>query len=150
MAFIGRVIVILFAVWLAIIAAGLVWSFGLLHAQWQEISADPVGRFVFWGATFLASGLTATVLFMPTLIAVVLAEAFSLRSILVYAFGGAAMMLIVYYGAGFGRSYEESIDQPPPPISRDGEIAAAAGAVFGLTYWLIAGRNAGRWRERQT
>jgi hypothetical protein len=29
------------------------------------------------------------------------------------------------------------------------EIAAAAGAVFGLVYWAIAGRKAGRWRERR-
>jgi len=147
-AFIGRIIAILFALWLATMAAGIVWSYGLLHAEWQEITADPAGRFVFWGATFLASGMTAALLFLPTLIAVVLAEAFSLRSLLVYAAGGAAMMLFAYYGAGFGRTYEESIDRPPPPISREGEIAAAAGAVFGFTYWLIAGRNAGRWRER--
>ena len=44
--------------------------------------------------------------------------------------------------------YEESIDHPPPPISREAEIAAAAGVVFGLVYWVIAGRKAGRWRER--
>jgi hypothetical protein len=42
----------------------------------------------------------------------------------------------------------ESIDHPPPPISREAEIAAAVGVVFGFTYWLIAGRNAGRWRGR--
>jgi hypothetical protein len=29
------------------------------------------------------------------------------------------------------------------------EVAAASGAVFGLVYWLLAGRNAGRWRERR-
>jgi hypothetical protein len=33
-------------------------------------------------------------------------------------------------------------------MSREIEIAAAAGAVFGLVYWAIAGRKAGRWRER--
>jgi hypothetical protein len=43
---------------------------------------------------------------------------------------------------------EESIDHPPSPISRGAEIAAAAGAVFGFVYWAIAGRSAGRWRDR--
>ena len=148
MALIGRIIVILFALWLAVMAAGIVWSFGLLHTEWQEITADPAGRLVFWGATFLASGITATVLFLPTLIAVVLAEGFAVRSVLIYALGGVAMMLLAYYAAGFGNSYEELIDHPPPPISRPAEIAVAAGAAFGFIYWLIAGRNAGRWRER--
>jgi len=27
------------------------------------------------------------------------------------------------------------------------QLAAAAGIVGGIVYWLIAGRNAGRWRE---
>ena len=144
---IGRIFVILFAVWLATIAAGIVMSIGLLGPQWPALSGDPGDRIVFWGAAFLASGLTATLIFLPMLIAVVLTEVFALRSLLIYAVGGAAVMLLAYHGAGFGR-YEESIDRTPPPISREAEIAAAAGAVFGLTYWAIAGRKAGRWRER--
>jgi hypothetical protein len=83
--------------------------------------------------------------FGPTLIAVVLAEALRIRSALIYALAGAALMLAGYYSAGFGWSYEESIDHPPPPISRAAEIAAAVGVVFGLTYWTIAGRRAGAW-----
>ena len=66
----------------------------------------------------------------------------------IHAAAGAAILLLGYYSAGFSRSYEESIDHPPPPISREAEIAAAVGVVFGFTYWLIAGRNAGRWRGR--
>ena len=147
MALIGRIIVILFALWLATIAAGLVWSIGLLGPQWQP-SGDLGDRVVFWGATFLASGITASLIFLPTLIAVVLAEAFSIRSLLLYAAGGAAMTCLAYQGVGFGRGYEELIDQPPPPVSRDAEIAAAAGAAFGLVYWMIAGRRAGVWRNR--
>ena len=58
------------------------------------------------------------------------------------------MLLIAYYGSGLaGPRYEESLDRPPPAMSRELEIAAAAGAVFGLVYWAIAGRSAGRWRE---
>jgi hypothetical protein len=67
--------------------------------------------------------------------------------LLAYALAGAAMLAFGYYSTGYSDRYEESIDHPPPPISRDLELAAAAGAVFGLTYWAIAGRKAGRWRD---
>lgn len=149
MALLGRIIVILFALWLATMAAGIVWSIGLLGAQWPAMSGDPAERVVFWGAAFIASGVTASLLFLPMLIAVVLAEAFAVRSILIYGIGGAALFIIAYQGAGFGRSaYEESIDRAPPPISRELQIAAGSGVAFGFVYWLIAGRRAGRWRER--
>ncbi len=146
MALIGRIFVILFALWLAAMAAGMVWSIGLLSVQWPAMSGDPMARFVFWGTAFVASGITATVLFLPMLIAVVLAEAFRIRSLLIYAVGGVALMLLAYHGADWGRTGEESIDERPAPISRETEIAAAAGAAFGLIYWAIAGRKAGAWR----
>ncbi|MBV8792316.1 MAG: hypothetical protein JO205_13610 [Pseudolabrys sp.] len=146
MSLLWRIIVILFGLWIATMAAGLVWSIGLLGSEWTAANADPAGRVIFWGAAFLASGITATLLFLPMLISVVLAEAFSLRSLLIYAVGGAALTLFGFYGTGFGNSYEESIDRAPAPISHQAEVAAAAGAAFGLAYWLIAGRNAGKWR----
>ena len=148
MALLGRIFVILLALWIATMVAGVVWSIGLLGAQWPALSGDVGDRVVFWGAAFIASGVTASLLFRPMLIAVVLAEAFSLRSVLIHGIGGAALFLLASQGAGVGRSGEESIDHAPPPISREAEIAAAAGVAFGLTYWLIAGRKSGRWRER--
>ncbi len=149
MAFIGRSIVILFALWLATMAAGIVWSVGLLGTGQSAFSGNIGDRVVFWGAALIASGITASLLFLPSLIAVVLAEAFSVRSLLIHAVGGIAIFLLAYQGVGFGRSDEESIDHPPPPISREAGIAAAAGIAFGLTYWVIAGRKAGVWRERR-
>ena len=109
---------------------------------------DPVWHAFFWGTAAFASGVTVMVGFLPILILVVLAEAFSIRSLLIYALAGAAILLLGYYSAGFTRNFEESIDHPPPPISREAEIAVAIGVVFGFTYWLIAGRRAGAWRER--
>ena len=92
--------------------------------------------------------MNRTGLIIALAIAVVLAEAYSIRSLLLHAAAGAAILLLGYYSAGLTANYEESIDRPPPPISREAEIAAAVGVVFGFTYWLIAGRNAGRWRGR--
>jgi hypothetical protein len=142
-------LIIILALWLATIAAGIVWSLGLLAPASQAFSGDIGDRIVFWGAAFVASGITASLLFLPMLIAVVLAEAFCVRSLLIHAFGSAAIFLLAYQGFGFGRSGQESIDYPPPPISREAQIAAGAGVVFGFTYWAIAGRRAGRWRERR-
>jgi hypothetical protein len=147
-AFLGRSIVILFALFMATAMAGIAAAIALLGAELHMVGADPVEHMFFWGTAAFASGVTVLVGFLPILIAVVLAEAFSIRSLVIQAAAGAAILLLGYYSAGFTGSYEESIDYPPPPISRQAEIAAAVGVVFGVTYWLIAGRNAGRWRGR--
>jgi hypothetical protein len=146
MALLGRIIVIVFALWLATMAAGIVWSIGLLGPL--SASADTGERVIFWGAAFVASGITATMLFLPALIAVVLAEAFTVRSFLLNIAGSVVLALLAYQAAGLGHTYEESIDRPPPLIPHDLHVAIAAGIVFGVVYWLIAGRKAGRWRER--
>ena len=148
MALLGRIIVILFALFMASAAAGIATAIALLGAELHMVGTDPIEHAFFWGTAAFASGVTVFVGFLPILIAVVLAEAFSIRSLVIQAGAGAAILLLGYYSAGFTRSYEESIDHPPPPISREAEIAAAVGVVFGFTYWLIAGRNAGRWRGR--
>jgi hypothetical protein len=148
LALLGRIIVILFALFMATAAGGIAAAIALLGVELHVIGPDPLEHAFFWGTAALASGVTVMIGFLPILIAVVLAEAYSIRSLLIHAAAGAAILLLGYYGVGFTGSYEESIDHPPPPISREAEIAAAVGVVFGFTYWLIAGRNAGRWRGR--
>lgn len=147
MALLGRIIVIAFAVILASMAAGIAIAMGLLGPQWHSVSGDVGERAVFWGAAFVGATGIGAVGLLPLAILIVIAEAFKIRSLLVHAAAGAAMLVLGYYGSGMSRPYEESIDRAPPPISREVEIAAAAGAVFGLVYWAVAGRKAGRWRE---
>src|SRR5690242_16264670 len=148
MSLIGRMLVILFALLLAGAATAIITSFALLIFAFQQFTPDPVDNVMVWGTALFGAGVAAFSAFLPTLIAIALAEALSVRSALAYALGGGAIMLLAYYGAGFGWSYEESIDHAPPLISRQAEIAVAAGVVFGLVYWIIAGRRAGRWRAR--
>ncbi|MSO66272.1 MAG: hypothetical protein EXR03_08950 [Pseudolabrys sp.] len=143
MALLGRIIVIIFAVMLASLAVGIAIAMGLLGPEWHGFSGDVGERFVFWGTAFVGASLTGAIGLLPLVILIVIAEAFKIRSLLVHAAAGAVLLLLGFYGSGQSRSYEESIDRPPP-ISRDAEIAAAAGVVFGLVYWVIAGR----WRER--
>jgi hypothetical protein len=148
MSLIGRIFVIIFAVIVASLAAGMAIATGVLGPAWHGLSGDPAERFVFWSATFVGATATGAVGILPLAILIALGETFKIRSLLANTAAGAAMLLIGYYGSGLAQpSYEESIDNPPPAISREAEIAAAAGAVFGLVYWAIAGRKAGRWRE---
>ncbi|KQY97973.1 hypothetical protein ASD45_18480 [Pseudolabrys sp. Root1462] len=149
MSLVGRIFVIIFAVILASMAAGVAIAVGILGPQWHSMSGDPVERVFFWGTAFVGATGTGALGILPMIILIALAEAFNIRSLALNMLGGVAMLLLSYYGAGFAPpSYEESIDRSPPIVSHDLQIAAAAGAVFGLMYWLIAGRNAGRWRER--
>jgi hypothetical protein len=151
MRLIGRIIIIIFAVFLASIAAGIAIAMGLLGPQWHAFSGDAGERVMFWFTAVMATGatgFTGAIGLLPLAILIAFAEAFKIRSLLVYAAAGAAMLALGYYGSALPYRYEESIDRPPPPMTHEGEIVAAAGVVFGLAYWLIAGRNAGRWRER--
>jgi len=148
LAFIGRVIVIIFAVMVASIATGMAIAVGILGPEWHGFTGDVGERAGFWMLAFVGASFTGAIGLLPLVILIAIAETFKIRSLLVNTLAGAAMLLLGYYGSGFARpGYEESIDRPPPAISREAEISAAAGAVFGLVYWAIAGRKAGKWRE---
>ena len=149
MSLLGRMFVIIFAVIVASIAAGIAIAIGMLGPQWHG-SVDPGERVLFWGVAVIGSAFTGAITFLPLAVCIAIAETLKVRSLLINTLAGAVLLLTGYYGSGFARpSYEESIDAPPPAISHQTEIAAASGAVFGFVYWLLAGRNAGRWREKR-
>jgi hypothetical protein len=79
------------------------------------------------------------VVLLPMLAVIAVAEAFAWRSVLIYAGLGLGLGLWVFY-SGFV--------PPEQEVAREREISAAAGIVAGFVYWALAGRNAGRWRER--
>jgi len=149
MSLLGRIFVIIVALIASSIAVGMAIAVGLLGPQWHVFSGDVGERVTFWGVAFFGSVFTGAIGILPLAILIALAEAFRVRSLLINAAAGAALIVAGYYSSGLARpSYEESIDAPPPPVSHQAQIAAAAGAAGGFVYWLIAGRNAGRWRER--
>jgi hypothetical protein len=147
MALIGRIIVIAFAIVLATLAAGMMIAIGVLGPLWHGFAGDGFERVSFWVVTLFASGFTFAAGFLPLLIIICITEAVKLRSVLAYTAGGALLMLLAYFGSGSPGRFEESIDAPPPVISRETEVALAAGAAFGFVYWAIAGRRAGAWRR---
>ena len=96
--------------------------------------APVVGLFLVTAAVMLSA--------VPMLLIVVLAEAFSWRSLFVYATPAALLGAVVYLI--FSPRTIGGLDQI-------GWIETAlftlSGAVAGLIYWAIAGRKAGAWRS---
>jgi phosphotransferase system glucose/maltose/N-acetylglucosamine-specific IIC component len=145
MSLFGRIIVIFFALMVAIIAAGIALAIGIVAPDWTGVDSDPFERVSFFIVSFFATSFVGAVAFLPALVVIVIAEAARLRSFLYYGVGGALVALASYYGSDISLRLENTTDVAP--VSNALQLAAAAGIIGGLVYWLIAGRNAGRWRE---
>jgi hypothetical protein len=144
MALIGRLIVIFFAFLAACLVAGIIVVTAVLFPEFTDLGTgpiDPSALNIVLGFGFIfISGFAL----LPALIVVAITEAFYVRSLLAYAVGGGLVGLGCYLGL---------IPFDPETLRFDGivrrhlEIMTGAGIVAGLVYWLIAGRNAGAWRE---
>ena len=144
MALIGRLFVILFGFLFASLAAGMIVVAALLFPDWSDISIgpiDPNALNILLGFGFIfVSGFAL----VPAMLVVAITEAFYIRRALTYALGGAAVGLACYLGL---------LPFDPATMHFDGivrselEIMTGAGIVAGMVYWIIAGRNAGAWRE---
>ncbi|MEX0752265.1 MAG: hypothetical protein WD073_04985 [Xanthobacteraceae bacterium] len=143
-----RIVVIFFAAILATWAAGITIALALLGPEWHGFTGDFAERTGFWMLVVFATSFTGGMVILPLLVFVVAAETLRWRSLLIYAAAGAVMLIGGYFGTGMHSRYDESVGRSPP-VARETEIAAAAGVVFGLVYWAIAGRKAGAWRARE-
>jgi hypothetical protein len=144
MSLLGRAFVILFACIVASVAAGLVVSFAVLLPEVSDLALGPyergaVGVMVAFGAVFVSAHAL-----VPVLLVVVCAEAVPIRSLLFYAIAGALLGVVLYLNAN---GWDLAAVSVRGFARRELEIMAAAGIVAGFVYWLIAGRNAGKWRE---
>lgn len=144
----GRIIVIFFALIVAIVAAGVALAIGVVAPDWAGVDSDPFERISFFIVSFFATSFVGAVAFLPALVVIVIAEAARLRNFLYYGVGGALVGLASYYGSDISVRLENTTDVAP--VGNALQLAAAAGIIGGLVYWLIAGRNAGRWREPRT
>jgi hypothetical protein len=143
MSLFGRIIVILVALVLAIMAAGITLAIGIIAPDWAGIDSDPVERLSFFIVSFFATSFVGAVAILPAMLLIVISEAARLRSFLFYGVGGALVGLASYYGSDISVRLENTTDVPP--VANALQLAAAAGIIGGLVYWLIAGRNAGRY-----
>lgn len=147
MSLFGRIIVIIFGLLVAIVVAGITLAIGIVLPEWATMDSDPVERVIFFFAAFFATSYVGTVAIFPAAIVIVVLEAARMRNFLYYGIGGALVALASYYGSDISLQLENTTDVTP--VGNALQLAAAAGILGGLAYWLIAGRNAGRWRERR-
>src|SRR5229473_2955278 len=139
MALIGRLFVILLGFLAACLVAGMIVVGAVLFPEFSDLGTGPIDPGALnivldFGFIFI-SGFAL----LPAMIVVAITEAFYIRGALTYAVGLACYLGLVPFD--------------PEALRFDGivrrhlEIMTGAGIVAGLVYWMIAGRNAGAWRE---
>jgi hypothetical protein len=137
-----RFFVTLFAFWVASLAAAAVMVFGAAAPEFPPPDSWPLLTIFI----FTVSAFVAAFAFVPAVIAVIVTETFSLRSVVLYAIAGGLIGLFCGYSLGFIEPMPQF--QFNMPLGTNFELLAAAGIAGGLVYWLIAGRSAGLWRDR--
>jgi len=141
----GRTIVIAVALIVASMVAGITLAVGIIAPDWPWLDSDPVERVMFFVVSFFATSFIGATAFVPAVLLIVVAEIMRLRRLLYYAAAGAVVGLTSYLGSNVELRLENTTDVSP--VFHPLQLAAAAGIIGGLAYWLLAGRNAGRWRE---
>ena len=144
MALIGRLFAILFGFLFACLAAGIIVVGAVLYPEFSDLGTGPIDQDAIdvvlgFGFIFI-SGFAL----LPALIVVLITEAFYIRGVLTYAVGGAIVGAACYLGLV---PFDTNTLQFDGIVRRHLEIMTGAGIVAGLVYWMIAGRNAGAWRE---
>jgi len=144
MALIGRLFVILIAFFAACLVAGMIVVGAVLFPVFSDLGPGPIDS----GALNIVLGFGFIFIsgfaLLPAMIVVAITEAFYIRSALTYAVGGALVGLACYLGL---LPFDPATLRFDGIVRRHLEIMTGAGIVAGLVYWLIAGRNAGGWRE---
>ncbi|MGC2779393.1 MAG: hypothetical protein WA418_27530 [Bradyrhizobium sp.] len=144
MALIGRLIVIVFAFLAACFVAGLIVVTAILFPEFSDLGNGPIDQ----GALEVVIGFgfifVSGFALIPAMLIALITEAFSIRSVLAYAIGGGVVGAACYLGLV---PFDPETFRFEGIVRRHLEILTGAGIVGGLVYWLVAGRNAGRWRS---
>jgi hypothetical protein len=144
MSLLGRIVVIIIALIVACMAAGLALAIGIIAPDLAAMDSDPVERVTFFVASFFATSFVGAVALAPAALLIVLAEALRIRNFIYYGVAGALVGLASYFGSDISMRLENTTDVAP--VGHALQLAAAAGIIGGVVYWLIAGRRAGAWR----
>ncbi len=143
MSLIVRLFMIGFGFLAACFVAGMVVLFSLLFPEMElqtlDIDSGMVNAIIGFGF-ILVSGFAL----VPALFVVLITETFYVRSILTYAILGGLAGLCGYLAFIPFDTVTMTFDGI---VRRHLEIMAGAGILGGVVYWMIAGRNAGFWRE---
>jgi hypothetical protein len=144
MALIGRLFVILVGFLAACLVAGMVVVGAVLFPEFSDLGSGPIDS----GALNVVVGLGFIFIsgfaLLPAMIVAAITEAFYIRGVLTYAVGGGLVGLACYLGLV---PFDTATLRFEGVVRRRREIMTGAGILAGLVYWMIAGRNAGAWRE---
>jgi hypothetical protein len=143
MSLLWRIIVIVFAFLVASFAAGVVVVIAVMYPEVSSLDLGPIDRDALAVMTGFGFIFVSGFAFLPAIIMAMVTEAFSIRSILFYAAGGALFGLGVYLAF---TQFDTSSMSFVGVERRELEVMTGAGIVAGLVYWAIAGRRAGVWR----
>lgn len=155
--YIMRFVAILFGYCAAVLAAGWFWAAILFRSVGFDALIYDFGMMAnlhdasgfmaatgFWSSVFIGGFVLATIAgsasFIPAALVILIAEVRFYRSSLFYCLAGLAIAL-----AGLGTSaFFSSSESTYLEVNMSAAIIGA-GIVGGFVYWLIAGRNAGRF-----
>ncbi len=143
MALIVRLFVIAVGFLAACLVAGMIIVIAVLFPEFSDIGTGPVDQGVFQILVAFGFIFVSGFALLPAAIIALLTEAFSIRSVLAYAIGGAVVGAACYLSLV---PYDTDTWQFHGIVRRHMEIMTGAGIIAGLIYWMIAGRNAGAWR----
>ena len=143
MTLIWRLIVIFFAFLAASLAAGVVVAAAVMYPELSSLDLGPMDHDAIAVMTGFGFIFVSGFAFLPATIMALVTEAFSIRSILFYALGGALFGLGVYLAF---TQFDMSAMTFVGVDRRELEVMTGAGIVAGLVYWFVAGRRAGMWR----
>lgn len=152
---------ILFGYCVAVLAAGWFWAAilfrsvgfdALIYDFGMMASLHDANGFMatgFWSSVFVGGFVLATIAgsasFIPAAVVILIAEVRSYRSSLFYCLSGLVIAL-----AGLGTSAFFSSSENTYLEANMSAAIIGAGIVGGFVYWLIAGRNAGRFLNSST
>jgi hypothetical protein len=142
MSVITRILVVIFAYFIACIGASIVLTIGTLTPAWDDLAAAGFQSGAMWVVVFISAAVIAAVAILPAMLVIALAEGFAWRSIVIYGLLGAALSLSLSYGLDF-TGY---VADPDSLLAHERVVLAAAGIAGGFVYWLLAGRRAGAWK----
>lgn len=145
MAILLRTFVIAFAFLVSCMVAAFVVAFGVVAPEFSDFVRSPefILVFLFFGGA--AGVVTPFYVFAPSFIAILIAEMFSLRSVLYYALVGALIGALAYFMTDIASRIAGK--GTVVPITQELQWLTAAGIIAGFVYWLIAGRKAGNWKS---
>jgi hypothetical protein len=143
MTIVARIFLVIFAYFLACIAASAILTIGTLTPEWDDLVAAGFNSAAAWAVILVGALAIAAIAMVPSLLLIAITEGLGWRSILVYGVLGAGLALALSYGLDFA-GY---VGDPDSFLAREREVLAASGIVGGFVYWLIAGRRAGSWQQ---